>query len=113
MSAKWMMFFSFTFLCGQIISMIVDWQTTMSATKLGIINAILKPSILISNSSGDINIITVVSLPVNVIVAFWNTLTWDYSFLQGDFIWLRLFFSVFTVGFIWGAAQLIRGTSMR
>jgi hypothetical protein len=113
MSAKWMMFFTFCFLGGQIVSMVVDWETSMSSAKLGILNAILKPSILISNSTGDVNILTVLTLPFNIIAAFWNTLTWDYSFLQGDFIWARLFFSVFTVGFIWGAAQLIRGTGTK
>ena len=110
MKAGWMMFFAWGFLCGQLISTIVDWQTYITAAKLSVIGAILKPEILISDSLGNVNWLSVISLPVNIILAFWNTLTWDFSFLQGDLIWVRMFLCVFTVGFVWGAAQLVRGT---
>jgi len=105
------MFFSWCFLGGQLLSTIVDWQLYITSAKLSVIGAILKPTVLVSDSAGNINVLSVISLPINIILAFWNTLTWDFSFLQGDFVWIRMFLCVFTVGFVWGAAQLIRGTN--
>ena len=113
MGAKWIMFFYFVFLAGMLISTVVEWQTTISIDHANIIVALMNPEILVSNSTG-IDVLSVISVPINMVKALWNTVSWNYGFLNdtsGNPGILRMFMWAFSIGFIWGSAQLIRGTS--
>lgn len=113
MSPKWIMFYYFVFLVGTIISSVVEWESTMSIDNANIITALMQPEILISNSTG-VDILSVISIPVNLIKALWNTVSWNYGFLNdasGNPGIFRIVMWAFSVGLVWGSAQLIRGTS--
>ena len=114
MGAKWIMFFYFVFLGGILISTVIEWQTTMTADQANIIAILMKPEILTSNDTGTIGIFSVISIPVNIVKAMWNTVTWNYGYLNdasGNPTILRMFMWAFSIGFIWGSAQLIRGST--
>jgi hypothetical protein len=113
MGAKWIMFFYFVFLAGTLISSVVELETTISVDHASIIAVLMQPEILVSNSTG-IDVLSVISVPINMVKALWNTVSWNYGYLNdaaGNPTILRMFMWAFSIGFIWGSAQLIRGTS--
>lgn len=114
MSPKWMMFFFSTFIAGSILGAISNGTGTLTADQANIINVLLQPDLLIASNTGDINVFTVLTIPWNMIVAMWNTVTFNYNFLNdadGNMTIFRLCCMSFSVGFIWGVVQLVRGTS--
>lgn len=110
MSPRWIMFFIGCFLGLSILSMIIEggWFT---AADLSVFNVISNPSILWTSNANFMHVSGIIALPANLLELLWDTLTFDYSFLTGNMIYLRFFFCCFTFGFLWGVAQLIRGTS--
>jgi len=94
MNAGTMALFFFLYVIGQGISMVVDWNTTMSTTSTATINSVLNPGAIASD-------------PINFVTGLYKLVTWDYSFLQGDFAWIRLLGGCFTIIFIWAFIQLL------
>jgi hypothetical protein len=96
MSTRTMVIMFLVFILAQAISMIVDWNTTMSATAYATI-------------SGATNIGSAIN-PFgwgNTIDAIVKITTWNYSFLQGGWAWLRFIGSAFTFAMIWPVLQLL------
>lgn len=113
MSPKWIMFYYFVFLVGTLISMVIDWQTTMSIDHANVIAALMQPEILLNNGVG-IDSWWSITPTINFAKALWNTVSWNYGFLNdaaGHPTILRMVMWAFSIGFLWGSIQLLRGTS--
>lgn len=107
MSPKWIMFILFTYVGFQLLGNIAE-STWFGASHLTLMN-LLTGAYVSEGSSGGI--VSILSVAADWGTAIFGTLTWDYSFLTGEWILLRWVLSAFTVGFIWGAIQLARGTA--
>ena len=106
-SPKWLMFFVFCYVGFQLLGNIAE-ATWFGASHLTVMNLITGAYVSTDATGGIVSVLSVAS---DWGTAIFGLLTWDYSFLTGELVLLRWIFSAFTVGFIWGAVQLARGTA--
>jgi hypothetical protein len=84
------------FILAQAIGMIVDWNSTMSTSATATLNAATD--------------LAAATNPFNwgdIIKGIWNIASWNYSFLQGGWIWLRIVGMCFTFAMLWPILQLL------
>jgi hypothetical protein len=107
MSPKWIMFIVFCYVGFQLLGSIAEaaWFTNT----LSVMNLVTGTYVVSSASSGDF--FSFIAVAQAWLMAIVGMLTWDYSFLTGTWVLLRWLLTAFTVGFIWGIVQLVRGTS--
>ena len=78
--------------------MIIDWNNIMPAAATTTINAA-------TNVAGAANIQNLQwSGTIN---AVFSIFTWNYSFLTGNWVWLRIIGAAFTFAMIWPILQLL------
>lgn len=106
MSPKWIMFYLFCYVGFQLLGSIAE--ATWFSNTLTVMNLLTGAYVVTDASGGLVSLLTVASAWG---MAIFGLLTWDYSFLTGTWVLLRWILSAFTVGFIWGAIQLARGTA--
>lgn len=106
------MLFTFLFLGFTVLNVVMEGNSVIDANSLTLINVIANPSILWTTGSNFANLTGAIALPVNLVQLLYKTLLFDYSFLtEGNGIFLRMGYCCFTVGFGWGIANYLRGTS--
>jgi hypothetical protein len=107
MSAKMIAWYMSFYMGGQLLSNMCE-SIWWGADHLTFVN-LLSGAYVITGSSGS-DFMNMLVVAWTWVVAFFGILSWDYSFLTGDWMILRwLFFFPMTVGFVWGAIQLARG----
>lgn len=107
MNPKWIMFFMFTYICFQLLGNMAEaiWFTP---AQLADVNTLARTYVSTDAVGG---LASLISVPVEWGKTIWKVLAWDYAFLTGEWAILRWLLFSFSAGFIWGAIQLIRGTS--
>ena len=107
MSTKTVSFLFFLFIGFTLLNGFAE-SVWFDSSSLTIVNIFVNPQVLDQTDVLGISF-GALTAPVGIMVALFNTLTFNYSFLTGILMLLRLVFMCFTVGFIWGCVQLIRG----
>lgn len=106
MSTKLIMIFTGVFLFFTLLNCVIE-GTWFDATSLTLFNVLSHPLLVLQSTNPWTGISGALAIPINLVTLLWDTFTFDYSFLTGMALILRLFFCVFSFGFLWGIAQLI------
>jgi hypothetical protein len=110
------MFFAACFAGLSALSAIAElnWYGT---SEISVINFFIDPSSILQVNSTLASVpvigsvLSFLSIPANFLTMLWKMLVFDYSYLTGDLIYLRIFFCCFSFGMVWGIISWLRGTS--
>jgi hypothetical protein len=109
MRPGWIIGILMGFLIASIISGICE-LAVIGDTETAIFQTLLQPDM--AEISNPLDFVTVyATFGWDFITALWKAFWWDYSFLQGSFIYLRYLLICISCGIIFSIIFAMRGTS--
>lgn len=107
MNPKYMAFFSFIFVVGSILGLIIE-QGTLGASEQSTLNSLLVWQQIGSEESWGF--LDIVALVPNFFSALFKVAIWDFAFLQGGWIYVKwIVWMPLMAMFVWGLAITFLG----
>ena len=101
LSTGWMLFFTFSFVIGQFLSMVIE---ASASPQMDALNIATNYNLIVTY---DIGVISIPFLSGQFFTeALPRMILWDYAFFHGDFEWIRFFLIPFSIVFVLAFAMM-------